>query len=154
MKSCTVNTLVKTNHLPQNSKKRYGFSLAMVVPQGWSHSHSGDGLFGWPKLSGKKNGQWHIHKHVFYVVHKICHNLIGWKCISCILFALWRLFDNLTILKRFFNVKLIKKWVVPRTVSSENYRVHRGVFTSAVINLGIICIADDRPILSSLYSIK
>ena len=54
MKSCKVNTLVNTNHCLQNLKKRYRFSLAIVVPQSGSHSHSGDRLFECPKLSKKK----------------------------------------------------------------------------------------------------
>ena len=52
-KSCKVNTPVNTNHLPQNLKKRYRFSLAIVVPQSGSNSHSGDRLFEWPKLSNR-----------------------------------------------------------------------------------------------------
>ena len=117
MKSCKVNTLVNTNHCLQNLKKRYRFSLAIVVPQSGSHSHSGDRLFEWPKLSKKKNSQWqmkaltvkftisHIHKLTFCGVPKICHNLIEWKCIFCILFALQRLFDNFNHFKTFFQCK-------------------------------------------------
>ena len=52
-KSCTVNTLVNTNHFPQNLKKRYRFSLAIVVHQSGRNSHSGDRLFEWPKLSNR-----------------------------------------------------------------------------------------------------
>ena len=52
-KSCKVNTPVNTNHFPQNLKKRYRFSLAIVVPQSGSNSHSGDRLFEWPKLSNR-----------------------------------------------------------------------------------------------------
>ena len=47
-------TIVHTNHFPQNLRKRYRFSLAIVVSQSGSHLHSGDRLFEWPKLSGKK----------------------------------------------------------------------------------------------------
>ena len=50
--------------------------------------------------------------------------------------------------------KIVKTQFVPRTVSLENYRVHWGVFTSPVKNLAFICIADDRPILSPVYSVK
>ena len=52
-KSCKVNTPVNTNHFPQNLKKRCRFSLAIVVPQSGSNSHSGDRLFEWPKLSNR-----------------------------------------------------------------------------------------------------
>ena len=52
-KSCTVNTLVNTNHFPQNLKKRYRFSLAIVVHQSGRNLHSGDRLFEWPKLSNR-----------------------------------------------------------------------------------------------------
>ena len=52
-KSCKVNTPVNTNHFPQNLKKRCRFSLAIVVPQSGSNSHSGDRLFEWPKLSNQ-----------------------------------------------------------------------------------------------------
>ena len=44
-KSCKVTTIVNTNHFPQNLKKRYRSSLAIVVPQSGSHLHSGDRLF-------------------------------------------------------------------------------------------------------------
>ena len=47
--------------------------------------------------------------------------------------------------------KILKTQLVPRAVSSENYRVHWGVSMSAVKNLAFMCIADDRPILSSVY---
>ena len=52
--SCKVTTIVNTNHFPQNLKKQYRFSLAIVVFQSGSHLHSGDRLFEWPKLSEKK----------------------------------------------------------------------------------------------------
>ena len=48
----------------------------------------------------------------------------------------------------------MKAQFVPRTVSLEDYRVHWGTFTSRVKNLAFICIANDRPILSSVYSMK
>ena len=54
IKSCKVNTLVNTNHFPQNLKKRYRLSLAIVVHQSGRNSHSGDRLFEWPKLSEKQ----------------------------------------------------------------------------------------------------
>ena len=50
--------------------------------------------------------------------------------------------------------KIVKTQFVPRTVSLENYRVPWGAFTSTVKNLAFICIADDRPILSPVYSVK
>ena len=97
---------------------------------------------------------------------QIFHNLIGWKCIVCILFALQRLFDEFNHFTTFFQcktdekvsstapTKIVKTQFVPRTVSLENYRVHQGTFTSRVKNLAFICIANDRPILSSVYSMK
>ena len=54
IKSCKVNTLVNTNHFPQNLKKRYRLLLAIVVHQSGRDSHSGDRLFEWPKLSEKQ----------------------------------------------------------------------------------------------------
>ena len=39
------------------------------------------------------------------VLHKICHNLIGWKYIFCILFATQQLFDNFNYFKMFFQCK-------------------------------------------------
>ena len=54
-KSCKVTTIVNTNHFPQNLKKRYRFSLAIVVPQSGRHLHSGDRLFEWPKLLEKND---------------------------------------------------------------------------------------------------
>ena len=54
IKSCKVNTPVNTNHFPQNLKKRYRLSLAIVVHQSGRNSHSGDRLFEWPKLSEKQ----------------------------------------------------------------------------------------------------
>ena len=47
--------------------------------------------------------------------------------------------------------KIVKTQLVPRTVSSKNYRVHWGVSMSTVKNLAFMCIGDDRPILSSVY---
>ena len=38
--SCKVTTIVNTNHFPQNLKKQYRFSLAIVVFQSGSHLHS------------------------------------------------------------------------------------------------------------------
>ena len=117
MKSCTVNTLVNTNHCPQNLKKRYRLSLAIVVPQSGSHSHSGDRLFEWPKLSKKKtvndkwkhlrwNLQYHIYTNLRFAVYpKYVIILFEWKCIFCILFALQRLFDNFNHFKTFFQCK-------------------------------------------------
>ena len=52
--SCKVTTIANTNRFPQNLKKRYRLSLAIVVPQSERHLHSGDRLFEWPKLL-KKN---------------------------------------------------------------------------------------------------
>ena len=50
--------------------------------------------------------------------------------------------------------KIVKTQFVPRTVSLENYRVHQEIFTSTVKNLAFMCIADDWPILSSVYGMK
>ena len=50
--------------------------------------------------------------------------------------------------------KIVKTQFVPRTVSLENYRVHLEIFTSTVKNLAFMCIADDWPILSSVYGMK
>ena len=79
-KSCEVTTIVDTNHFPQNLKKGYRFSLAIVVPQSGSHLHSWDRLFEWRKLSGKKKRQMkaitvkftitHLHKRAFCGMHK------------------------------------------------------------------------------------
>ena len=49
--------------------------------------------------------------------------------------------------------KIFKTQFLPRTVSLENYRVHWVVFTSTVKNLAFISIADDRPILSLVYTV-
>ena len=43
---------------------------------------------------------------------QIFHNLIGWTCIVCILFAFNDYSTILNILQRFFNVKLMRKRVV------------------------------------------
>ena len=60
---------------------------------------------------------------------QIFHNLIGWKCIVCILFALQRLFDEFNHFTTFFQcktdekvrstarTKIMKTQFVPRTVS-------------------------------------
>ena len=72
-KSCKVTTVANTNHFLQNLKKRYRFWLAIAVPQSGSQLHSGDRLFEWPKLSGKKNDKWkhlrvaHLHNMRFAV---------------------------------------------------------------------------------------
>ena len=97
---------------------------------------------------------------------QIFHNFIGWTCIVCIFFALQRLFDDFNHLLNVFQCKtnekvsssgrnkIFKAQFVPRTVSLENYRVPLVVFTCTVKNLAFICIADDRPILSLVYSMK
>ena len=120
MKSCTVNTLVNTNHCPQNLKKRYRLSLAIVVPQSGSHSHSGDRLFEWPKLSKKRtvndkwkhlrwNLQYHIYTNLRFAVYPK-HVIILLN--GSVFFVSYLPFNDYstisTILKRFFNVKLIK----------------------------------------------
>ena len=104
-------------------KKRYRFLLAIVVPQSWSHLHSGDRLFEWPKLSERKITNESTFDEIYNSTPtqtsilwctQIFHNLMGWKCIVCIVFALPRLFDEFNHFTKFcfFNVRLIKKWVV------------------------------------------
>ena len=163
------------NHFPQNLKKRYRFSLAIVVPQSGSHLHAGDKLFEWPKLSGKKRQMKaltakfaiaHLHKYAFCDVHKYFIIVLDWR----VLFVSFLPFNDYstipTIYKTLFQcktdekvscsgrTKIFKTQFVPRTVSLENYWVHWVVFTGTVKNLAFICIADDRPILSLVYPMK
>ena len=82
---------------------------------------------------------------------KIFHNLIGWTCIVCIVFALQQLFDDFNHFTTFFQcktdekvnstarTKIVKTQFVPRTVLLENWRVHKRVFLAFFM-------ADDRPI--------
>ena len=114
--SCKVTTIVNTNHFPQNLKKQYRFSLAIVLFQSGSHLHSGDRLFEWPKLSEKMRkestyGEIYnsISTRTFVLRYtQIFHNLIGWTGIVCILFALQQLFDDLNHFTRFFQCKTDK----------------------------------------------
>ena len=120
-KSCKVTTVVNTNHFPQNLKKRYQSSLAIVVPQRGGNLHSGDRLFEWPKLSGKK---WqmkapmvkfaiaHLHKHAFCGIHKYLIILSDGPVffVSHLPFKDYSTIS--TIYKTFLNVKLMKKWEV------------------------------------------
>ena len=102
-KSCKVTTIVNTNHFPQNLKKRCRSSLAIAVPQRGGHLHSGDRLFEWPKLSGKKERNESSYGEIYNSTStqtcvlrytQIFSNLIGWTCIFCISFALQGLFDD------------------------------------------------------------
>ena len=173
-KSCKVTTIVNTNHFPQNLKKQYRFSLAIVVPQSGNHFYSGDRPFEWPTLSEKTTNESTFDEIYKSISTQTCvlrctqifHNLIGWIFIVDILFALQRLFDDFNHFTTFIQCKtdekvsssgrtgVVKTQFVPRTISLENYRVHQGVFRSTVKNLAFMCIADDRPILSSVDSMK
>ena len=102
-KSCKVTTIVNTNHFPQNLKKRYWSSLAIVVPQSGSLLRSGDRLFEWLKLSGKKRRNERSYGEIYNSTStqtcvlrytEIFSNLFGWTCIFCISFALQGLFDD------------------------------------------------------------
>ena len=99
-------------------KKRYRFSLAIVVPQRGGHLHSGDRLFEWPKLSGKKMTNESTYGEICNSASRqkcvlrctqIFHNLIGWTCIVCILFALQRLFHDFNHFTTFFPCKTDEK---------------------------------------------
>ena len=109
-KSCKVTTIVHTNHFPQHLKKRYRFSLAIVVSQSGSHLHSGDRLFEWRKLSEKKRQMKaltlkfaiaHLHKHAFCDVHTYFIILLDGR----VLFVSFLPFNDYstisTIIKRF-----------------------------------------------------
>ena len=127
--SCKVTTIVNTNHFPQNLKKQYRFSLAIVVFQSGSHLHSGDRLFERPKLSGKK---WerkalmvkftiaYVREHAFCGVHKYSIILLDGR----VLFVSYLPFNNYstisTILQGFFNVKLMNNRVVLEGLNCEN----------------------------------
>ena len=118
-KSCKVTTIVNTNHFPQNLKKRYRSSLAIVVPQRGGHLHSGDRLFEWPKLSEKK---WqmkaptvkfaiaHLDKNAFCGVQKYFIILLDERVLF-VSYLPCNDYSISTIYKTFFNVKLMKKWV-------------------------------------------
>ena len=113
--------MVNTNHFPQNLKKRYRSSLAIVVPQRGGHLHSGDRLFEWPKLSGKK---WqmkaptvkfaiaHLHKHALCGIHKYLIILLDGRVLFVSHLPLKDYSTISTIYKTFLNVKLMKKWEV------------------------------------------
>ena len=97
--SCKVTTIVNTNHFSQNLKKQYRFSLAIVVFQSGSHLHSGDRLFEWPKLSGKKGERKalmvkftiaYLREHAFCGVHKYSIILLDGR----VLFVSYLLFNN------------------------------------------------------------
>ena len=83
--SCKVTTIVNTNHFPQNLKKQYRFSLAIVLFQSGSHLHSGDRLFEWPKLSEKMRKESTYGEIYNSISTRTCvlrytqifHNLIG-----------------------------------------------------------------------------
>ena len=120
-KSCKVTTIVNTNHFPQNLKKRYWSSLAIVVPQSGSLLRSGDRLFEWPKLSEKKEemkavtAQFtiaHLHKHAFCGIHRYLIILLDGRVffVSHLPFKDYSTIS--TIYKTFLNVKLMKKWEV------------------------------------------
>ena len=118
-KSCKVTTIVNTNHFPQNLKKRYRSSLAIVVPQRGGHLHSGDRLFEWPKLSEKKRQMKaptvkfaiaHLDKNAFCGVHKYFIILLDERVLF-VSYLPCNDYSISTIYKTFFNVKLMKKWV-------------------------------------------
>ena len=164
-KSCKVTTIVHKNHFQQHLKKRYRFSLAIVVPQSGSHLHSGDRLFEWPKLSEKK---WqmkalrvkfalaHLHKYAFCDVHKYFIILLDGR----VLFVSFLPFNDYstisTIYKTFSNVKLMKKWAVEDRLkfSKLNSFLETSLWRTICRVKNLACIADDRPILSLVYSMK
>ena len=143
-KSCKVTTIVNTNHFPQNLKKQYRFSLAIVLPQSGNHLHSGDRLFEWPTLSEKVTNESTYNEIYKSTSTQTCvlrctqifHNLIGWIFIVGILFALQRLFDDFNHFTTFIQCKttekvsssrrtdVVKTQFVPRTISLDNYRIH------------------------------
>ena len=143
-KSCKVTTIVNTNHFPQNLKKQYRFSLAIVLPQSGNHLHSGDRLFEWPTLSEKVTNESTYNEIYKSTSTQTCvlrctqifHNLIGWIFIVDILFALQRLFDDFNHFTTFIQCKttekvsssrrtdVVKTQFVPRTISLENYRIN------------------------------
>ena len=131
-KSCKVTTIVNTNHFPQNLKKRCRSSLAIAVPQRGGHLHSGDRLFEWPKLSGKK---WQMKA-------------------PTVKFAIAHLDKNAFCGVQKYFIILLDERVLFVSYLPFSYRVHWGVFTSTVKNLAFKCIADDRPIFSPVYSMK
>ena len=101
-------------------KKQYRFSLAIFVPQSGNHFYSGDRPFEWPTLSDKK---WqmkaltmkftraHLHKHVFCGAHKYFIILLD-EYLSSASHLPFNDYSTIsTILRRLFNVKLMKKWV-------------------------------------------
>ena len=113
-----------------------------------------------------KFAQAHVHKYAFCDVHKYFIILLDGR----VLFVSFLPFNDYstisTIYKTVFQCKtdekvssggrnkIFKTQFVPRTVSLENYRVPWGAFTSPVKNLAFISIADDRPILSLVYTMK
>ena len=118
-KSCKVTTIANTNHFRQNLKKRYLFSLAIVVPQSERHLHSGDRLFEWPKLLKKMTNESTYGEIHNTTSTQTCvlwctqiNNLIGWTCIVCVLFSFTDYSTISNILRRFFNGKLMRKRVV------------------------------------------
>ena len=118
-KSCKVTTIVNTNHFPQNLKKRYWSSLAIVVPQSGSLLRSGDRLFEWPKLSGKKRRNERSYGEIYNststqtcLLHKYLVILLDGRVffVSHLPFKDYSTIS--TIYKTFLNVKLMKKWEV------------------------------------------
>ena len=120
-KSCKVTTVVNTNHFPQNLKKRYWSSLAIVVPQSGSLLRSGDRLFEWPKLSGKKRRNERSYGEIYNStstqtcvcgIHKYLVILLDGRVffVSHLPFKDYSTIS--TIYKTFLNVKLMKKWEV------------------------------------------
>ena len=125
VKCCKVTKIV-TNHFPKNLKKRYRFSLAIVVPQVEATSILAIGF-----LSGqncrKKIWQMeaptvkftiaHVDKHAFCDVHKYFIMLLDGR----VLFVSYLPFKDYEssmrrfhpILKRLFSVKLMKQGVIP-----------------------------------------
>ena len=164
VKCCEVTTIV-TNHFPKNLKKRYRFSLSLFLKV------EATSILAIGFLSGQncRKKLWqmeaptvkftaaHVDKHAFCDVHKYFIMLLDGR----VLFVSYLPFKDYEssmrrfhpVLKRLFSVKLMKRWVIlgglkfwnsirSRTVSLENYRVHEGVFTSAVEKLAFICVAD------------
>ena len=91
----------------------------------------------------------HLHKYAFCDVHKYFIILLDGR----VLFVSYLPFNDYstisTIYKTFFQCK------TDENVSSRRWtKIFKTQFTSTVKNLAFICIANDRPILSLVYTMK
>ena len=91
----------------------------------------------------------HLHKYAFCDVHKYFIILLDGR----VLFVSYLPFNDYstisTIYKTFFQCKTDEK-----VSSRRRTKIFKTQFTSTVKNLAFICIADDRPILILVYTMK